>query len=212
MTAPWWVQRTTPTGAWAFRKAAVDRAAYTLPPEKLKPAQELFQARTLLHFAGEGWGILQLVLLLALGVPARMRDITENVTKNRWGRGFVFVFLFLLAITLLNVPLRIYGHHIALAYGLSVQGWGSWAWDLAKGFLLTWLVGSLLVMVLFWVIRKSPGRWGFWFWIPTMGGVFFGFFVSPFLGDPLFNEFEPLQQHDPALVAQLEKVVARSGV
>ena len=212
MTTPWWVQRTTPAEALALRQAAVDHKAYTLPPDKLKAAQELFQARTALHFLGEGWGILQLVVLLALGVPARMRNVAENLTKNRWGQGFVFVFLFLLAITLLNVPLRVYGHHVAVAYGLSVQGWGSWVWDLMKSFLLTWLVGSLLAMVLFWVIRKSPKHWWFWFWIPTMAGVLFGVFVSPILVDPLFNKFEPLQQHDPALVAQLEKVVARSGV
>jgi STE24 endopeptidase len=205
-------QRTTPTEALALRQAAVDRASYTLPPEKLKPAQELFRARTLLHFGGEGWGILQLVLLLALGAPARMRNVAENLTKNRWGQGFLFVFLFLLAITLLNAPLRVYGHHVAVTYGLSVQGWGSWVWDLVKGFLLTWLVGSLLVMVLFWVIRKSPKHWWFWFWIPTMAGVLFGVFISPIVVDPLFNKFEPLQQRDPALVAKLEKVVARSGV
>src|SRR5882757_5136449 len=140
-------QGTTPTEALALRQAAVIRTAYTLPPEKLKPAQELFRARTALHFAGEGWGILQLVLLLALGVPARMKNVAENLTKNRWGQGFVFVFLLLLTITLLNAPLRVYGHHVAVAYGLSVQGWGSWVWDLAKSFFLTWLVGSLLAMV-----------------------------------------------------------------
>jgi Zn-dependent protease with chaperone function len=212
MTAPWWVQRTTPTEALALRQAAVERNAYTLPPEKLKPAQELFRARKALHFVGEGWGILQLVLLLALGVPARMRNVAENLTTNRWVQGFTFVFLFLLAITLLNAPLRVYGHHVAVAYGLSVQGWGSWVWDQVKGFLLTWLVASLLVMTLFWMIRKSPKHWWFWFWIPTMAGVLFGVFVSPVLVDPLFNKFEPLQQRDPALVAELEKVVARSGV
>jgi STE24 endopeptidase len=205
-------QRTTPTEALALRQAAVNPTAYTLPPDKLKPAQELFRARTALHFVGEAWGILQLVLLLALGVPARMRNVAENLTKNRWGQGFVFAFLFLLAITLLNAPLRIYGHHVATAYGLSVQGWGSWAWDLVKSFLLTWFVGSLLAMVLFWVIRKSPKHWWFWFWIPTMAGVLFGVFLSPILVDPLFNKFEPLQQRNPALVQQLEKVVARSGV
>jgi Zn-dependent protease with chaperone function len=205
-------QRTTPTEALALRQAAVDRTAYRLPPEKLKPAQELFRARTLLHFVGEGWGILQLVLLLALGVPARIRNVAENLTKNRWGQGFVFVFLFLMAITLLNASLRVYGHHVAVAYGLSVQGWGSWVWDQLKGFLLTWLVASLLVMMLFWMIRKSPKHWWFWFWIPTMAGVLFGVFISPIVVDPLFNKFEPLQQRDPALVAELEKVVARSGV
>src|SRR5260370_15192237 len=171
MTTPWWVQRTTPAEALALRQAAVDRKVYTLPPDKLKAAQELFQARTGLHFLGEGWGILQLVLLLALGVPARMRNVAENLTKNRWGQGFVFVFLFLLAISLLNAPLRVYGHHVAVAYGLSVQGWGSWVWDLVKSFLLTWFVGSLLVMVLFCVIRRSPKHWWIWIWIPMCAGV-----------------------------------------
>jgi STE24 endopeptidase len=209
---PGWAQWTTPTEAQALRQAAVSRTAYTLPPEKLKIAQKLFQTRTTLHFVGEGWGILQLVLLLVLWVPARMRDVAENLTKKRWGQCFVFVFLFLLAITLLDIPLRIYGHHVAVAYGLSVQGWVSWIWDQTKGFLLTWFVGSLLVMVLFWVIRKSPKHWWFWFWIPTMAGVLFGVFISPIVVDPMFNKFEPLQQSNPALVAQLEKVVARTGV
>ena len=45
-----------------------------------------------------------------------------------------------------------------------------------------------------------------------MAGVLFGVFISPVLVDPLFNKFEPLQKHNPALVEQLEKVVARSGV
>jgi STE24 endopeptidase len=205
-------QRATATEARALQEAAENRPAYTLPPEKLQLAKDLFQARTALHFAGEGWGILQLLLLLALGIPARMRTIAENLTKNRWGQCFLFTLLFLVAITLLDLPLRLYGHHTSLAYGLSVQGWGSWAWDLTKSFLLTWIVGSLLARMLFWVIHRSPKHWWFWFWIPTMAAVLFGVFLSPILVDPMFNKFEPLQQRDPTLVAQLEKVVARSGV
>ncbi len=205
-------QGTTPTEALALRNAALNHTAYTLTPEKLKTAQELFRARTTLHFAGEGWGILQVVVLLMLGVPARMRNVVENATKNRWGQSFLFAFLFLLAITVLNAPLRVYGHHVAVAYGLSVQGWGSWVWDLTKSFLLTWLVGSVLMMVLFWVIGRSPKQWWFWFWIPTMAAVLFGVFLSPVVVDPMFNKFEPLAQRNPALVEQLEKVAARSGV
>jgi STE24 endopeptidase len=212
MMAPARAQGTTEAEAQAFRKAAQDRTAYVLPPEKLKLAKELFRTRTTLHFLGEGWGILQLVLLLALGVPAWMRDVVERLTKSRWGQCFAFVFLFLLLITLLNAPLRIYGHHMAVEYGLSVQDWGSWVGDQGKSFLLAWLVGGLLVMVLFWVIGRSPRHWWFWFWIPTMVAVLFGVFLSPIVVDPLFDKFEPLQQRDPALVAQLEKVVARSGV
>jgi STE24 endopeptidase len=205
-------QHTTPAEAQALAEAAHNTTAYTLPPAKLLLAKKLFRARTTLYFAGTAWAMLQLVLLLALGVPAQIRDAAEKLSKNRWAQCFAFVFFFLLLITLLDAPLRIYGHHVGLAFGLSVQGWGSWALDQAKSFLLTWLVAGLLVMVLFWVIRRSPRHWWFWFWIPTMAAVLFGVFLSPILVDPLFNKFEPLQQRDPALVAKLEKVAARSGV
>ncbi len=134
MTAPARAQWTTATEAQAFREAAQNRTAYVLPPEKLKLAKELFRARTTLHFLSEGWGILQLVLLLALGAPAKMRDVVERITTNRWGQCFAFVFLFLLAITLLDAPLRFYGLHIAMTYGLSVQGWGSWMVDQGQSF------------------------------------------------------------------------------
>jgi len=206
------MQQTTPTEAQALQAAAHGPTFYTLPTEKLRLAKELFRIRTTLYFVGSGWGILQIVLLLALGVPARMRDVVESVTRSRWAQCFLFVFLFLLVVTLLDAPLRIYGHHLGLAYGLSVQGWGSWTLDWAKSFVISWLVTGLLVMVLFWIIRRSPDRWWFWFWIPTMAAVLFGVYLSPILVDPLFDRFEPLQKVNPALVQQLERVVARSGV
>jgi STE24 endopeptidase len=182
---------------------------YTLPPEKLKLAQALFRTRTLLHFVGAGWGILQLVLLLALKVPARLRDVALRVTGNRWGQGFLFTFLLLLVIAVLDLPLGIYGHHLGLTYGLSVQGWASWFGDLAKGFGIEWFSTGLAVMLLFRLIRQSPRRWWLWFWIPAMAAVIFGVFIAPVLIDPLFNHFTPLAARDPALVTRLEQVVAR---
>lgn len=201
---------TTSTEVQALR--ASGPAAYTLPAEKLRVAQQLFRVRTMLYFVGSGWGILQLVLLLALGIPARIRDLVERASKNRWVQCVGFTFALLLVIALLDAPLRLYGHHLGLSYGLSVQGWGSWVADWAKSFALTWLVTGLLSKVLFWIIRRSPEDWWFWFWIPTMVAVLFGVYLSPILIDPLFDRFEPLQQSQPALVEQLEKVVERSGV
>jgi Zn-dependent protease with chaperone function len=118
----------------------------------------------------------------------------------------------LLAIFVLNLPLGIYGHRTALGYGLSVQGWGSWLGDRTKMFALEWLIGGLLAMLVFWIIRRSPARWWFWFWIPAVMCVVAGVFVTPYVIDPLFNQFEPLAKSDPALVERLEQVVARSGI
>ena len=213
LTAPGWINRdVTPAEVQAQHQAAHDSTAYMLSPAKLKQAQGLFRTRTILYFAGNLWSIVQLALLLALGIPPRLRNMAVNATRNRLAQCFLFTLLLFGIIALLDAPLAVYGHHLGLRYGLSVQGWPSWLWDQVKSFALAWIVGGFLVLVLFWVIRKSPTRWWFWFWVPAMASVLFGVFVSPVLIDPLFNKFEPLQQSNPALVQQLEKVVARSGI
>ncbi|MBS1800444.1 MAG: M48 family metallopeptidase [Acidobacteria bacterium] len=188
------------------------KPAYSLPPEKLARAIAYSRIRVVLNFLGSGWGILQLVLLLTLGVIARMRNFAVGLSTNRWIQGFAFLFLLLAASTLLDLPLDIYAHHAAVVYGQSVQGWASWAWDATKNLLLVFVFGGLLVMLFFWVVRKSPTRWWFWFWIPAMLFVLLSVFVAPVLIDPLFNKFEPLVTTNPALVDRLEQVVARGGV
>jgi STE24 endopeptidase len=194
------------------QQSTLAKPAYSLPPDKLKQAIEYSRIRIVLYFIETGWGILQLILLLALGVAARMRNVAMNLSKNRWVQGFTFAFLLLFVTTLLNLPLDMVGHHVSIAFGQSVQHWGSWFGDLAKSFGLTFVFGGLFVMLLFWVIRKSPTRWWFWFWIPAMIAVVLGVFVVPVFIDPLFNKFEPLAQSNPALVERLEKVVQRGGI
>jgi Zn-dependent protease with chaperone function len=204
--------RPTPTEAAAERVAAKDLTAYTLPAGKLEKAIVLERTRMRMTVVGTVWSLAELVLILWAGAVARLRDFAVSVAKNRWAQGSVFVLGFLLLIALLNLPLGIYGHTVALRYGLSVQGWASWLGDKAKLIGLEWLVGTLLVMLMFWIIRKSPTRWWFWFWIPAVVSVVAGVFVSPYVIDPIFNQFEPLSRSDPALVQQLERVVARGGM
>jgi Zn-dependent protease with chaperone function len=207
-----WLAWQTPTEAKAARFADRDRTAYTLPPEKLERAVALDGIRRVLVVAETLWTPATLVLVLALGIAARVRDWAVGLSKHRWVQGFAFVFLLLLALRLMSIPLEIYGHWVALSYGLSVQGWGSWLADKGKMFALEWGIGGLLVLLMFWTIGKSPTRWWFWFWIPTALLVVAGVFVTPYVIDPLFNQFEPLGKADPALVQRLEQVVARSGV
>ncbi|RXH58702.1 peptidase M48, Ste24p [Granulicella sibirica] len=186
--------------------------AYTLPPETMKKAVAYRRTRTALGFVETGWGILQLLLVLSFGIAYRMRNVAVNLTKKRWGQGAIFVLELLIVTSLLNLPLELFGHHLAVAYGQSVQGWGTWFWDQAKSFALTWGIGLLLVMALFFTVRKYPKGWWLAFWGVAMGAVVAGIFASPLIIDPLFNKFEPLQASNPALVARLEQVVKRGGV
>jgi STE24 endopeptidase len=210
--APGRLAAETPTEARATQVAEHDTTAYTLPPQKLERAIALNQTRMTLEVGGEVWMLALLGLILASGTAGRMRDIAVGLSRNRWAQGFSFVFLLLLVIHVLNLPLNIYGHRVALSYGLSVQGWGSWLADKAKLFALEWGIGGLLAMLMFRVIRKSPTRWWLWFWIPAALCMVGGVFLTPYVIDPMFNKFEPLASTDPALVQRLEQVVARSGI
>ncbi|MGA7158687.1 MAG: M48 family metallopeptidase [Acidobacteriaceae bacterium] len=181
---------------------------YSLAPADLAKAQHLGTVDEVLHFGDEAWGIVSLLLLLAFGIIARMRDTAINLSRSRWVQGYAFVFLFLLVTSLLNLPIDLYAHHLSLHYGLSVQSWPSWFADQGKTFGLTWFVGGLLVLLLFWIIRKLPRTWWFAFWCAFIPILLFGIFVAPYI-EPIFFHYQPLQQTDPALVAQLEKVVEK---
>ena len=200
------------TRASAGVPVAQSRPAYQLPPEKLQRAIEYTRRRTVLEFGFVGWGMLQLVGLLSLGVAARMRDIAVKLSAKRWVQGYGFVIELALVTSLLNLPVQVYGHHLSLEYGQSVQGWGSWLVDHAKSFGLTVVVGGVLVLLLFWVMDKSPRRWWFWFWVPATVLMVAGVFLAPIVIDPIFNKFEPLAATNPALVARVEQVVARGGI
>ncbi|MHB1022568.1 MAG: M48 family metallopeptidase [Acidobacteriaceae bacterium] len=210
------VQPATPAATNTVQQAnsttAAQKPAYSLPPEKLAEAIAYSHKQTVLFFVDTAWGILTLIVLLWLGLPARFRDWAVAASHRRWVQGFLFTPLLLLAISLFSLPLDLYGQHLQLAYHQSVQHWGSWWWDWTKSQFLSMVITSLLVLLLFWVIRKSPRRWWLWFWLATLPIMVFGMFIAPLVIDPMFNKFEPLQKTDPALVAQLEKVVKRGGI
>ena len=184
---------------------------YSLPPADLAKAQHLAAIHRKTHFADELWAILQLVLLLQLGLIARMRDRALHLSRNRWLQGYTFAFLLLLATFLLNLPLALYRHHLGLTYGLSIQHWPGWFLDQAKSFLLTWLIGGLLLMLLFWIIRKLPRRWWLAFWACTLPISVAGLLIAPYV-EPLFFHYEPLTKSHPELVQRLEQVVAKGNM
>ena len=186
--------------------------AYSLPPAILAKAITLTRLRTLLDFGGTAWTILVLLLILAWRWPAALRNWAERITPNRWLQALVFLPIAIVFLTLVSLPLDIYGQHIERTYGLSIQSWPSWSLDQLKAVGLSILVMTPLLLLLFWVIRVAPRTWWLWFWLCTLPVIVFAVFVSPIWIDPIFNHFSPLQKSDPALTAQLEQLAHHAGL
>ena len=185
---------------------------YTLPPEKLAKAEALYRTSTVLYLFGMVLGIVVLWILLRLRIAPAFRDFVERVSKSRFVQTLIFVPLIMLLIAIASVPLEMYEHHISLAYGLSVQGWGSWAGDWLKGEAVFLVIATLAVFGLFRVIGKSPQRWWFYFWLLTLPFIVLLVFIAPVILDPMFNTFVPLEKTQPQLVRAIEEVTRRGGL
>jgi len=185
--------------------------AYTLPPDLYKKAHDRSRIRLHLALIGSVYGVLVLWLILHWKLGPKFRNWAETFSRRRFLQASVFVPLLLLTIAILTLPLDIYGEVIEKQFGLSVQGWGSWSWDWIKAEIISLIIGTVLIWLLYIVIRRSARRWWFYFWLISFPIGVFLFFIGPWVIDPLFHKFEPLQQKDPALTASLEQMVQRAG-
>jgi len=186
--------------------------AYTLPPEKYEKAIAYSRANYRLYFIGAAWGLLMLLLVLRLRLAAKFRDWAERAGRRRFVQVVVFAPLLLLTLAVLNLPRDLYSHQLQLQYEQSVQGWGSWFGDWAKGVVISFVMGIFLVWILYGVIRRSPRRWWFYFWLASIPILIFMLFIAPYVIQPLFYDFVPLAQNHPELTTQIERVVQRAGM
>lgn len=184
---------------------------YTLPPDRDAKARAIAKVRLRMIVIDLIYGLIVLLLILRWKLAAKYRDLAERTAGRKFVQALIFVPLIILTLDILSLPTGIYGNHIERTYGLSVQGWGSWFWDWTKGEMLTVIFGTLLIWILYSIIRKSPRGWWFWFWLICIPIFLLVFFLSPLVIDPLFHKFESLQTKNPELTAALEKMVQRAG-
>jgi Zn-dependent protease with chaperone function len=202
----------SPSSTAAQSAPATQTTEYTLPPDKLAKSKALYELGGKLRIVDTVYGLVILLGLLYLGVAAKYRDIAEASGKNRFVQALVFVALFLLTTTVLELPLNAYQQSISRQYRLSVQGWGSWFGDVLKGLLIGYIFLTIVAWVISTLIRVSPRRWWVYSWAIIFALVVFIVAISPVVIDPLFNKFEPLDKSNPQLVDAIEKVTQRGGL
>jgi Zn-dependent protease with chaperone function len=184
---------------------------YELGPELRARAESFAHARHLIYLVGTVWGIAVLLVLLRLRVAVHLQRWTERRTQRRWLQSVLFAPPFLLVLALLELPLGVWSHVQERRYGLSIQGWGSFARDWAVGQVLALLLGALLVTVLYAVMRRSVRRWWLWTWVAVLPILLFVVFLEPFVVEPLFFKFSPLDARNAPLADRLQAIAKKGG-
>ena len=186
--------------------------AYTLTPDQLRKSEGLHRTSVVLSLTSLIFGIVVLMALIALRFGPMLQRVVERISGKRFVQALVFVPVLLLTLSILELPLDIYGHHIPRAYGLSVQGWGSWLSDWAKGEALTLIFATFALWGLYAAIRRAPRRWWLYSWlvsVPVMAAIVF---IAPVIVEPIFNRFDPLANTNPGLTVQLQSLAHSAGL
>ena len=138
------------------------------------------------------------LFLLAGKWSARMRDLAERMTRRKPIQTFIYWCQYILVTTLILFPMTLYeGYFRERKYSFSTQTLGQWMGDQGKEFLLIALLGGLMVVALYGVMRRLERNWWIVGTVLTTLFMVFILFIAPVFITPMFNKYTKLE--DPAL-------------
>jgi STE24 endopeptidase len=175
---------------------------------KMPPGQRV---RSNAYFEGGYWlqlwdFLIQAIvmwLLLHFGLSVRMRDLAERITRWRWLQSALYWMQFILVTSLITFPMTVYeGYFREHKYGLLNQTFGPWFREQLIGLAATVVLGAVLIVPLFALVRWLGKNW--WVWGAMVSVVFVAFvsLIAPVYLAPLFNTYTVLQDahiKDPIL-------------
>jgi STE24 endopeptidase len=125
--------------------------------------------------------------------------------------GVIFFLVLSYLTTLLSLPFSLYStFRIEKKYGFNTMTPKLWIMDFFKSTAISTVLLGVALSAGFWIIRESPDYWWIFIW-----GFFFVFslfmmYISPYVIEPLFNKFTPLEGHE--LEDRIRDLMQRAGI
>ncbi len=188
-------------------------ATYTLTPERRAQAIAYSRSLYILYFFGTLLSLGIYLLLWRARIAVTFREWARQVSRRHFVQCLIFVPLFATAATLMNLPLDFYsGYVLEHRFGLSTQGLASWFSDWGKSLGIVAVMGVIVAWVFYTVVRRSPRRWWFYFWLASIPLVLTFILIEPYVIEPLFYRFTPLEKTQPALVERIEAMLKHADL
>jgi STE24 endopeptidase len=177
------------------------------------------RARSDAYFEGGYWmilwdflyGAIVLLIVLNLGWSAGMRNLAERVTRFKPVHTLVYWALYLFLTTILTFPLTVYeGYLREHKYGLATQTFGPWMGDQLKGFGVGLVLGGILVVLLFAIVRRLQRTWWIWGSVVTICFTMVTVLIAPVYIIPIFNKVTRLD--DPKVTEPILRLARANGI
>jgi len=125
--------------------------------------------------------------------------------------GIVFFMILFYAESILSIPFSLYRtFRIERKYGFSTMTLRLWTSDFIKSILISTILIGILISAGLLIIQKSPELWWFYLWCFFLAFGIFIMYISPYLIEPLFHKFTPLE--DEALEGRIHELMKKAGI
>jgi STE24 endopeptidase len=154
-------------------------------------------------------GALLLALTLGGGVAAIDRAAAA-ILGTGYARDLATVFGVMLVATLVALPFDLYRTFVVEArHGFNRTTLRVFIADQLKGALLTLVLGTPLLLAVFWLVAAAGPYWWFYTWVAWIAFTLLLVMIFPRWIAPLFNRFTPLEEGD--LRRRIEALIERCG-
>jgi STE24 endopeptidase len=184
-------------------------ASILSPPADSPEARRYNRIRRWLGIGDFVLGLFFLLLLLFTGWNGTLRDLAYSASSWYTVQVFVYVLMLMLIGKALGFGMDYYGFRLEHRFNLSNQKLRSWIGDEAKGFLVGVALGTIVVELLYFIIRQAPQYWWLIAWAAFLGLFVLMAQLAPVILFPIFYKFEPLQNEE--LKSRLVKLSEAAG-
>jgi len=163
------------------------------------------RARSNAYFEGGYWlilvnlvaGLAMAGLLLQTGFSKSLRDRVQGVVKSKSVTIAIYAAIYTLVTTIILFPLTLWqGYFREHAFGLSTMSLGEWLSEQAIGLLMGVLMAAIFLTVFYLILRVAKRAWWVCGSAITVLFLAIAIFISPVYIDPLFNEYEPMEESE----------------
>jgi STE24 endopeptidase len=190
---------------------SVSADAAVAVPEASEKAMSYYYTRNALWAIGLALGLLVPALILFTGWSARIRDVARRVS-SKWAVTLLVYLVIYSAVTfVLGAPFAYYEEFVVEhQFGLSNQALSKWIGDSLIGFGVSIVIGYLILLGIYRMLKRSPQRWWFYTGLISVPFVCLLILVAPIWIDPLFNKFGPMK--DRVLEAKILALADKAGI
>jgi STE24 endopeptidase len=126
-------------------------------------------------------------------------------------RGVLFVLGLLYLEIIVSIPFSLYKNfNIENRYGFNTMTARLWLSDLAKSIIISTILLTFVVALALYLVRISPEWWWLWVWLVFLLFSIFLMYISPYIIEPLFFTFEPVQAEE--LEEQIRTLMKKAGL